>query len=202
MGLGSMNPILKHYLIEIFLHGTGTVGRVVFDENFISNPTVTAHTYWDKSGRDIAPNGSLMRTAPIGVIGMNKSEENTFEEAINMGAVTHADPRCLISVAIVSALVRALCRGEIEKVADIEALLERAWSYMLGPRHLEFPLDRPEFDKHVYADSLESLVLCDRGMGYVYKCLGSALWCLRQVFTRQETFKSAMTKLVMCGGDA
>jgi len=73
----------------------------------------------------------------------------------------------------------------------------------MGPWHLGgFVIDRPEFHKHAYADSLDSLVLCDRSMGYVYKCLGSSLWCLRQVFTRQETFKSAMTKLVMCGGDA
>ena len=39
-------------------------------------------------------------------------------------------------------------------------------------------------------------------MGYVYKCLGAALWCLRRVLDGQETFKSAITTLVMCGGDA
>jgi hypothetical protein len=118
-----------------------------------------------------------------------------------MGAVTHADPRCALSVAVVSGLVRALCRDEIKNEADIDALLERGWTYM-GHSHAHLTLDRSEFQKHAFADSLDALVLCDRGMGYVYKCLGSALWCLRQVFTRQETFKSAMTKLVMCGGDA
>jgi hypothetical protein len=181
--------------------GTETVGRVVYDENFLSHPAETAFAYWDKSGRDIAPNGSLMRTTPIGVICMKKSEEETFNEAIKMGAVTHADPRCALSVAIVSGLVRALCRDDIKKEADINALLERGWTYM-GQSHPDITLDRSEFQKHAFAGSLDSLVLCDRGMGYVYKCLGSALWCLRQVFTRQETFKSAMTKLVMCGGDA
>ena len=39
-------------------------------------------------------------------------------------------------------------------------------------------------------------------MGYTYKCLGSGIWCLRQVLTRRQTFKSAMVKLIMCGGDA
>ena len=189
------------YQIERFLDYAGTVGRVVYDENFLSNPSETAFTYWDKSGRDIAPNGSLMRTTPIGVIGMKKSEEDTFKEAVKMGAVTHADPRCSLSVAIVSGLVRALCRDEIKAEADIDTLLERGWTYM-GQFHPNFPLDRAEFHKHAFADSLDSLVLCDRGMGYVYKCLGSALWCLRQVFVGQETFKSAMTKLIMCGGDA
>jgi len=178
-----------------------TVGRVVYDENFLAHPSETAFIYWDKSGRDIAPNGSLMRTTPIGVICMKKSEEETFKEAIKMGAVTHADPRCALSVAIVSGLVRALCRDEIRDEADINALLERGWTYM-AQSHPNLSLDRAEFHKHVLADSLDSLVLCDPGMGYVYKCLGSALWCLRQVLAQQETFKSAMTKLVMCGGDA
>ena len=63
-------------------------------------------------------------------------------------------------------------------------------------------LSKDEFRKHAFADSLDSLVLCDRTMGYVYKCLGSAIFCLRRVLTQQETFTSAMTKLVMCGGDA
>jgi len=180
-----------------------TVGRVVYDKSFLSDPSGVAYSYWEKNGGNIAPNGSLMRTTPVGVICMNKSEEEAFQAAFNMGAVTHADPRCLLSVAIVSGLVRALCRNEIKDVADIDALIERGWSWMMGPWHLRgFVIDRPEFRKHAYADSLDSLVLCDRSMGYVYKCLGSSLWCLRQVFTRQETFKSAMTKLVMCGGDA
>jgi len=187
--------------IDRSLGGAGTVGRVVYDEKFLAHPSETAFTYWDKSGRDIAPNGSLMRTTPIGVICMKKSEEETFKEAIKMGAVTHADPRCALSVAIVSGLVRALCRDEIRDEADINALLERGWTYM-AQSHPNLSLDRAEFHKHVLADSLDSLVLCDPGMGYVYKCLGSALWCLRQVLAQQETFKSAMTKLVMCGGDA
>jgi hypothetical protein len=191
----------SYILIEVSFFITETVGRVVYDDNFLSHPSETAYAYWDKNGRSNAPNGSLMRTTPIGIICMKKSEEETFEEAIRMGAVTHADPRCALSVAAVSCLVRALCREEIKHEADIDALLERGWTYM-GQFHPNLSLDRFEFQKHAYADSLDSLVLCDGGMGYVYKCLGSALWCLRQVFNRQETFKSAMTKLVMCGGDA
>jgi len=178
-----------------------TVGQVVYDESFLSHPSETAFAHWDKSGRDNAPNGSLMRTTPIGVICMKKSEEETFMEAIKMGAVTHADPRCALSVAIVSGLVRALCRDEIKNEADIHALLERGWTYM-EKCHPTLSLDKSEFQKHAFADSLDSLDLYGSCIGYVYKCLGSALWCLRQVFTRQETFKSAMTKLVMYGGDA
>jgi hypothetical protein len=179
----------------------GTVGRVVFDEEFKSNPTGTAFNFWEKSGREIAPNGSLMRTAPVGVIFMNESEDDTFREAIRMGAVTHADPRCAVSVSAVSGLVRALAREEIKSEADINSVLERAWKFV-SQSNPELPLDREEFHKHAYAESLEKLILCDHTMGYVYKCLGSSLWCLRQVVTERETFKTAMTKLIMFGGDA
>src|SRR5262245_44580973 len=142
-----------------------------------------------------------MRTTPIGVIFMNGSEEDTFREAIRMGAVTHADPRCAVSVAAVSGLVRALAREEVKSETDINAVLERAWMYV-SQSTPDLPLDREEFDKHAYAETLEGLVLYAPTMGYVYKCLGSSLWCLRQVVTGQETFKTAMTKLVMFGGDA
>lgn len=180
-----------------------TVGSVVFSPSFESDPAGTALSYWEKNGRNVAPNGSLMRTTPIGVICISKTEEETFAAAILMGAVTHADLRCGLSVAIVSGLIRALCLGEIDDVAQVRDLIERAWAYI---QHAEPEratlLDRAEFERHAYAENLASLVLCDRSMGYVYKCLGSALWCLRQVLTRQDTFRTAMTTLVMCGGDA
>ncbi|KAJ6533087.1 ADP-ribosylglycohydrolase-domain-containing protein [Mycena capillaripes] len=180
-----------------------TVGSVVFSPSFESDPAGTALSYWEKNGRKIAPNGSLMRTTPIGVICILKTEEETFASAILMGAVTHADPRCALSVAIVSALVRSLCLGEITDVVQVHDVMERAWVYVqrTQPKHAAL-LDRAEFERHAYAEDLAALVLCERSMGYVYKCLGAALWCLRQVLTRQETFRSAMTTLVMYGGDA
>ncbi|KAJ6586442.1 ADP-ribosylglycohydrolase-domain-containing protein [Mycena vulgaris] len=180
-----------------------TVGSVVFSSAYKSDPAGTALSHWEKNGRDVAPNGSLMRTTPVGVICIPKTEEETFASAVRMGAVTHADPRCALSVAIVSALIRALCRGEIADADQVHALIERAWVYMAetDPERAAL-LDRGEFEKHVYAEDLAALVLVERTMGYVYKCLGAALWALRRVLTRQDTFRSAMTALVLCGGDA
>ena len=144
-----------------------------------------------------------MRTTPVGIICMNhQSDEEIFQTAIRIGAVTHADPRCALAVAIVSALIRGLCRGDITTNADVEAVCERAWVHVTAslpnPNHLE----RHEYERYVHAGTLDALVLCDQEMGYVYKCLGSALWCLRETLSGRETFKSAIVKLVMCGGDA
>ena len=180
---------------------TATVGGVVSDANFLSDPSGTAMAHWVRSNCINAANGSVMRTSPVGVIGLNSTEEETFEHAICMGAITHSDPRCAISVAVVSGLIRGICAGEVQTEADVDALLERAWAHV-ADAFSEHPFERQEFDKHAFATSLDALVLSDRQMGYVYKCLGSALWCLRQVLRGQHDFRSAMVELVMCGGDA
>jgi len=106
-----------------------------------------------------------------------------------------------LSVAIVSGLIRGLCRGEVPGVTDTDGVVERGWEYMRS-KHGNTTLDRAEFERHAYSESLHALSLSDSGMGYVYKCLGSALWCLRGVQAQKESFKSAITKLTMAGGDA
>ncbi|KAK7013313.1 ADP-ribosylation/Crystallin J1 [Favolaschia claudopus] len=105
-----------------------TVGGVVATPSFTTQPIETAYYYWDENCRRLsAANGSLMRTAPVGVICIPKTEEQTFKTAIIMGYVTHADPRCALSVAIVSGLIRVLCLDEISEITQMRDLIERAW---------------------------------------------------------------------------
>jgi ADP-ribosyl-[dinitrogen reductase] hydrolase len=64
---------------------------------------------WIHRGRRDAGNGSLMRTAPIGV---RFTGDAVIEEAIADALLTHADPRCVIATAafdasIAAAIVRA-----------------------------------------------------------------------------------------------
>ncbi|KAF5328271.1 hypothetical protein D9758_017846 [Tetrapyrgos nigripes] len=215
-----------------------TVGSVVLNPDYLSNPTETAFEKWLRSEKYIAPNGSVMRTIPIGIICLQQTqsqqsqqsqqfqqteqaatgttdndpelelENEVFRQAIRMGAITHADPRCALSVSIASALTRSLCLNKIHTESDINALLERAWSYVSTKYTNASPpiqtiMDKDEFSRHVYAERLEELELSDRQkMGYTYKCLGSAIWCLRKVLIGEETFKTAMVKLIMSGGDA
>jgi len=48
-----------------------------------------------------------MRTSVIGALFFNDSEK-LYKSAINVAAVTHADPRCLVSCVIVCSLVAAV----------------------------------------------------------------------------------------------
>ena len=87
-----------------------------------SNPRIRSATesfpasnasYWERTDRNVAANGAVMRTAIIGCLLFPDADgvsgiERSMSSAIQIAATTHADPRCLISCAIVSGAVAAV----------------------------------------------------------------------------------------------
>lgn len=206
------------------------VGAVVSDENYLDDPVGVATKAWIKGGCKDAPNGSLMRTHPIGVIGIRLSEEQTWKLAIDVGHTTHVDPRCSVSCCILVALIRGLLRGDITTTEDVDACIERAYAFVLASPALMNPgnekvqtvdvkgrLHRADFEHYAYATDLEDLALDEpEKIGYVYKCLGSAIWALRMAIRPSsrvnpaislirhtpDIFEDLTTRLVLEGGDA
>lgn len=196
--------------------------------DYLSSPFSTAVTRWVKTARHVAPNGSLMRTHPIGIIGVGMSEEACWRLAADVGRTTHADPRCTVACCISVGLIRGLLRGEIGTGNDVNKAIERAYDWVgvqpdlinpgLDAELTEFEikrhLDRREFERHVYATSYVDLHLDNhKEMGYVYKCLGSAVLALRCCMRARSAygsvappskslFEDVVTELVMEGGDA
>jgi ADP-ribosylglycohydrolase len=72
----------------------------------------------------------LMRTHPVSVMCMGRSLEETFRVAADVGRITHVDPRCVVSCCLVSGLVRGVIRGEVVCEADVDTLIERAYSWV------------------------------------------------------------------------
>ena len=167
-----------------------------------------------------------MRTHPLGIMCVPSTLDETFQAAADMSRTTHLDPRCVVSCCAVVALVRNLIRGEVLVEADIDRILSEAFTWVGSKDELWNPggdgahltdeaknilLNRLEFEKHVYARTYEELELDDSlKMGYVYKCLGAAVLCLRLAMRRIPTvtsprgsdcFEELMTELVMYGGD-
>lgn len=62
---------------------------------------------WEQRGRSLAANGAVMRTPVVGALFFDKPNV-LYDVSIDLAAVTHADPRCLVSCTIVSALVAAV----------------------------------------------------------------------------------------------
>ncbi|KAH5398835.1 hypothetical protein HBI46_243610 [Parastagonospora nodorum] len=205
------------------------VGKVVGDKSYLDNPKGIAARAWVASGHAVAPNGSLMRTHPIGVIGIGLSEQETWDLAAHVGFTTHVDPRCTVSCCVEVALIRGLLRGDIRNEEHVNSCIERTFSYAKGNQdhmnpagedglmeeELDARLDRNEFEEHCYAETLEDLNLDeDRKIGYVYKCLGSAIFLLRSAMRRNTAldgndpihvasiFEDLTVDLIMEGGDA
>ncbi|KAH7128677.1 ADP-ribosylglycohydrolase-domain-containing protein [Dendryphion nanum] len=204
------------------------VGSVVRNSQYVSDPVGTATTRWIKTSRHNAPNGSLMRTHPIGIIGIGWSEEATWQLATGIGRTTHVDPRCVVACCISVGLIRGFLRGDISSEEEVDKAIERAYDWVSTQPELMNPgldtelteweikrhLERKEFEKHVYAQTFDELKLDSAmEMGYTYKCLGSSLLSLRLAMRAvakagpdsvppNGLFESLISSLVMEGGDA
>ena len=197
-----------------------TVGAIVRTKRFIDEPESVARAHWATTKYQAAPNGSLMRTHPLGLLCLGKSMDETFDVAASYSVVTHVDPRCIISCAIGTALVRGLARREVTTETDVDKVIEQALVWWPGYRKkqlAEHPgrngepdLDLDEFWRHARVDDLSALELNEeRKIGYVYKTFGSGIHLLRLAMreshdtSRQlRVFEVLIVDLIMRGGDA
>lgn len=198
-----------------------TVGLVVRNPSFLEDPEGRAREVWVTGGREIAPNGSLMRTHPLGVMCLSQTRAGTFETAARFSVVTHVDPRCVVSCAIGTELARGLARGEYTLESHVDAVVEAAleWYTAWAAARTDAasgepdpPLAKDELYRHVRASNFKELDLASSAMGYVYKCLGSGILVLRLAIravtssptplaTQVNLFEELITSLVLEGGD-
>ncbi|KAF2663280.1 ADP-ribosylglycohydrolase [Microthyrium microscopicum] len=175
-----------------------TTSQVLEFDKYALRPEDFAYQVWHIHNFQSAPNGSLMRTHPLGILCLSHTLEETFEIAANFSNITHPDPRCIVSCCIGTALVRALVTGLIVDVRDINRTVVQAsvWcARWLKKQRVLFPdrvypdLDMDELFAHtrnkVYPaefnlDPLGPLRLDEDGkVGYVYKTLGAGIAALR-----------------------
>jgi ADP-ribosyl-[dinitrogen reductase] hydrolase len=142
---------------------------------------------WDEAGARTAArkgdsgagNGSIMRTAPIGLACRNDPVE-LVRQSIDISRITHADPRCTWACA-------ALCQG-------IAALLGGSGDVLAAAVE---GIEEPEV-----VATIEQAATIRRGEvrsgGYVLHTLSAALWA----FVNHDTFEDIVVAAVNLGGDA
>ena len=147
------------------------------------SPYEIAQMIWERTGRNNAANGGVMRTSIVGLW-----NENVAVNSERICRLTHADPRCIGSCVIISELINSLVWQDMElsyvellQIGDkydsrIRPYLERARNGLLE----DFELDD------------------EQTMGYTLKTMGCAIWCLYHV----TSFKDGLLKVVNAGGDA
>lgn len=170
-----------------FRHVPMGIGRhtcnVLSIGDYTEKPEMVAEKVWEMSGKRSAANGGVMRTSVIGLLG-----ENVEQYAAEICRLTHADPRCVGSCAIVSLMVHSLVYKD--EILPIETLVK------IGNR----------YDKRIepylrmsWENSLDALVLDDEStMGYTLKTMSAGLWSLYHC----SSFEDGLLAVANAGGDA
>lgn len=170
-----------------FRHVPMGIGRhtcnVLSIGDYTEKPEMVAEKVWEMSGKRSAANGGVMRTSVIGLLG-----ENVEKYAAEICRLTHADPRCMGSCAIVSLMVHSLVYKD--EILPIETLVK------IGNR----------YDKRIepylrmsWENSLDALVLDDEStMGYTLKTMSAGLWSLYHC----SSFEDGLLAVANAGGDA
>eukprot|EP01100_Stratorugosa_tubuloviscum_P013966 TRINITY_DN720_c0_g1_i1.p1 TRINITY_DN720_c0_g1~~TRINITY_DN720_c0_g1_i1.p1 ORF type:complete len:372 (-),score=186.10 TRINITY_DN720_c0_g1_i1:740-1855(-) len=169
-----------------------TTSHVLDHTAFKTDPHCAAKAIWERSNRNAAPNGAVMRTSVLGVVNFNDIEKvvtNTREICLT----THADPRCLASAITVTTAIALILQGQYNG-SNINSIIEQATT--IAKREIE---DIQEFERHANVNKLEDLKLDEQNkIGYTYKALGAGLYCLKN----ENDFKKAITELALEAGDA
>lgn len=175
-----------------------TVSQTLSHHRFLAEPHEAAKEVWERSGRYLAANGAIMRTAILGVLEFNKLERvvaNTREVCL----VTHADPRCLASCIAITTAIALMLQGACDpsKKKELDHLVTEAIDH--AHKVLEHSDQREELVTHVKTSKLKDLDLESRSaMGYTFKALGAGFYGLRHA----TDFSTTLKKVIMQAGDA
>ncbi len=175
------------------------------------NRETVARDHWLRQARRTAGNGSLVRTAPIGVFYAEQDQERA-KASLQDSAITHFDPRCQLACAALNGAIAACIRaeGELTKDKVVEgALSALALSTpLLGRAQEEFmreiqdaveglkadlQLARKE-DPQLYGPELHLL----QQESFVRVAFRLAFWELFHA----PSFEAALVDVVNRGGDA
>lgn len=204
-----LDSLLEHQAIHLLdiarrfhtwaLTGMGigqTVYSVLHHPDYLTDPHLAAQEVWERTGRDNAPNGGVMRTSILGVWDYQHPDAVQLN-AENVCKITHVDPRCVGSCVLVSRAISGLLRGE-----SVSDLVQQA--YLLAPVYDTRII--PYLDKAI-SRSLSDLQL-DEGLdletghlgkiGYTLKAMGAGFWTL----THAEDFLEGILSIIHEGGDA
>lgn len=173
------------------------------------NPLDAGRYVWLESGKGAAGNGSLMRTAPIGVF-FARDAASRRAASIGDSAITHYDPRCALACASFNAAIATALSGiaapeSLVLAAEAELVPAAA---MLRAAHAE---DVADIDRAVVAikEDLDAARRADPQVHHtnlhVHKTQGFVRVALRLAFwelLHAPTFEAGVLDVVNRGGDA
>lgn len=188
-GKVSAEGIAKH--LKIWFNnkplGIGsTVLKVITVPGYEKSPFKASKWIWERSKKQNASNGAVMRTSIIGCYEFWNTD-NVLSNAETAAKTTHFDPRCVGSCTMISWLISKLIleNGTVH-YADILAVGDK-----YDDRIRSFLDDVKEDISSLNLDEPVSI-------GYTLKTLGAGLWA----FQHSNDFESGIQAVIMQGGDA
>ncbi len=157
--------------------------KVLSFKDYTDAPQKVSEIIWKLSGERCAANGAIMRTSIVGLW-----KDDTEKYATEICKLTHYDPRCVGSCAIISLLVNNFVYKN--QMLSLKQLIEIGEKY--DDRIREYLVKASQYD------CLEDLVLDDFSMGYTLKTLAASIWCLFHC----NSFEEGLLAVVNVGGDA
>lgn len=183
----NLHTIARNFKQWVYAPETRGVGqttlKVLSIAEYVEKPHQVAELIWRMTRTKNAANGSVMRTAIIGL-----KKENVAQTAEDVCKLTHFDPRCVGSCVIVSEIINHLIWHDEQ--------LSYSQIMTIGNK---YDKSIAEYIDKAYYNGIESLELDEpSSIGYTLKALGSALWCLFHA----NDFEEGLLRVVNEGGDA
>ncbi|MBF1483299.1 ADP-ribosylglycohydrolase family protein [Prevotella pallens] len=183
----NLHTIARNFKQWVYAPETRGIGqttlKVLSIAEYVEKPHQVAELIWRMTRTKNAANGSVMRTAIIGL-----KKENVAQTAEDVCKLTHFDPRCVGSCVIVSEIINHLIWHDEQ--------LSYSQIMTIGNK---YDKSIAEYIDKAYYNGIESLELDEpSSIGYTLKALGSALWCLFHA----NNFEEGLLRVVNEGGDA
>ena len=183
----NLHTIARNFKQWVYAPETRGVGqttlKVLSIAEYVEKPHQVAELIWRMTRTKNAANGSVMRTAIIGL-----KKENVAQTAEDVCKLTHFDPRCVGSCVIVSEIINHLIWHDEQ--------LSYSQIMTIGNK---YDKSIAEYIDKAYYNGIESLELDEpSSIGYTLKALGSALWGLFHA----NDFEEGLLRVVNEGGDA
>eukprot|EP01105_Mastigella_eilhardi_P009492 TRINITY_DN2240_c0_g1_i1.p1 TRINITY_DN2240_c0_g1~~TRINITY_DN2240_c0_g1_i1.p1 ORF type:complete len:284 (-),score=51.23 TRINITY_DN2240_c0_g1_i1:99-908(-) len=173
----------------------GTVASVVSSPDFLLSPHAASQRVWSRSGGRAA-NGALMRTSIVAAVHFGDCA-TMLDNCARLARVTHFDPRCVASCAVLCAALAFILQGRTMNSSDeARRLTEDAVQCGIGQLTADQAAD---LRAHVFAPDLCELHLDDpSAMGFTFKTLGAAFWAFHLFKGWQESVQA----VILEAGDA
>jgi len=160
---------------------------------YLSDPIRISNRAWVESNCNSAPNGAIMRTAPVG-IWQYEEPETVAKNADFIAQLTHYDPRCRYSSVLISSLIAGCLRGDNSKVIINKILNDYRNHHPDICRYTKLGLEG-----ELHQLNLDGTNTPDEpSIGYTLKTLAAGLYAYNQ----SHSFEEGLLNIINEGGDA